>query len=176
MSKGLPRTLVSGRRRDILVERRPLQLHKAPLVITATGAGKGFGTMVLGGFPVGDILLLGCSFIYTVEELVPETFLNADWGMSLGLGTTPTEDASISGTDSNLSAALSTSASSYVVAPQESYSGQNDAGDIFDNGGGDLEINLNMLVNADDITDDTSATVLITSSGVISYTVLNRSS
>jgi hypothetical protein len=154
MSKGLPRSRSRGLPTLNPIIKKTFVAKGLPLVIDGA-TGVGFGSCVLGGFPEGNLLVLGMVgyLAVTTEETVG---IVDDWEGDFGIGTTPADDATISGADVDLiaSAALDAGASDKDIERFRIASAVALTGTIFDNTAGDLEMNFNMLVDDDDISAD----------------------
>jgi hypothetical protein len=143
MSKGLHRSLSRGRGSKAAVLK--LIIKVTNLALEVDGAtGVGFGAAVRGDFPEGNILLLGAvSYLKfaTASASVQDAF-DGDYS----IGSTPTADATLSGTDANIvpSTALgaATSKTSPVVRGVSTSSGA-----VLDNTDGSLEININLIID-----------------------------
>ena len=168
--KGLKRSLTRGNKQinpivkdTIVVKNKTLQVDGA--------TGVGFGSLVIGDFPAGNIMLLGAVSYFNF--LTSAAGVTATFDGDYGIGTTPASDASITGADVDIipSSALgaATATQSPTVRGVDATGAK--AGVIFDNTDGSLELNLNLLIDDATISaDDVNFTV----NGylVISYIIL----
>ena len=161
--KGLPRSLSRGS----ATSRQAVSKLKIPLnttiTITATGAAIGWGTMVIGDFPEAHLKVLSVACILDFAGSGADANLAATWEGDVGIGTTPASDATISVGDEDLITETAIAAATAEVAPTVMVADGVDL--VLDNTDGSLEVNLNVLVDAADITDDES--VILTVSGVV---------
>lgn len=122
--------------------------------LTVDGAsGVGFGTVVIGDLPEGNILVFG---VVAYMQFTGPTSgdLDDDWEGDYGIGTTPASDATLSGADVDLIASTAVAAATAEASPETRAALVPSA--VFDNTDGSLEINLSLLVDdanigADDI-------------------------
>lgn len=163
--KGFIRALRRGPVQQPVVK-QAIPVRNVPVSVAGT-TGVGFGTAVVGDFPAGNILLLGAvSYMQfsTVDGDVQATF-DGDYS----IGTTPTADATLSGTEINVVPSAALGAATAGVSPV-ARSASTAASAILDNTDGSLELNLNLLVDDANI----SGTGDFTVNGVIhiAYIVL----
>ncbi len=157
MVKGLRRSISRGekQRRDIVTERYNLR----SVALEVDGAtGVGFGSVVVGDLPEGNILYLGAVAYLTVTEA--DAGITADFEGDYGIGTTPASDGTLTAGDVDLvpSTALGPAVSS-VTPRTRGVSTDALSGVVLDNTDGSLEINLNVLIDDVDISaDDTTST------------------
>ncbi len=147
MGKGLPRSHTRG---DPLVVHTLKQTFVAKaLALTIDGAsGVGFGSVVLGDFPEGNILFHGAVGYMSIAGPGGEADLDDNWAGDYSIGTTPVDDGTMSAGDEDLLPETALAAATAEVSPRTraaSIEGSN--GVILDNTDGSLEINLNVLVD-----------------------------
>ena len=151
MAKGLPRSLSRASDSDprtVKVE----TFAFSDLAITIDGAtGVGVGTAVIAGLPEGNILLLG-AVVYASVSGPTDAGLVDTWEGDFGIGTTPADDATITAGDVDVIASTALAAATAEVSPRTR--AVNAGQSIIDNTAGDLELNLNVLVDDDDISAD----------------------
>ena len=161
MTKGLPRSLAHANPMREAVTKIKLPIDHV-ISVTATGAAIGFGSVVLGGLPEAYLKVLSVAiqvqFTGPTSASLTDTF-DGDFGV----GTTPASDATITGSDVDLISSTALGAATAEVSPVKTVADGVDL--VLDNTANDLEINLNLLIDAASITDD--ATVAITAKGVI---------
>lgn len=148
MSKGLTRSLSRGKaaERDFIVLRTYLT-DKAVTVDGATGVG--FGSVAINGLPEGHLLFVGARADLTLTESsasVTDTFQG-----DIGIGTTPADDATISGADVDIIASTAIPAATAGVA---TVSANNVTPAVLDNSDASGEINLNILIDDANISAD----------------------
>lgn len=170
MTKGLNRSLSRGPKLQQGIIKKTLQLADKQVTVSATGAAIGFGTLVLDGLPEGNILLLGLVSRIGFSGSGSDANLVDTWEGDYALGTTPIDDATISGADGDLLASTAIPAATAEVSPVTRTA--NAAQSIIDNTAGTGEINLNVLVDAADITDDESVVLTLSGEIHIAYTML----
>lgn len=168
--KGLPRS--TSRAAPQLAPIRKHRVTKRAAALEVDGAtGVGFGTVVVGDFPQGNILFLGAAAYLQVTETdagISDTF-SGDYGV----GTTPASDGTLTGGDVDIipSTALGPAVSS-VTPRTRGASAAAQTGVILDNTDGSLEVNLNVLVDDADISAD-DATATFDLDLVMSYVMLD---
>jgi len=130
-------------------------VYRIEHTITVDGAtGVGFGTVVIGDIPEGNIQLLGA--VAYVQFTGPTSAnLGDTWSGDYGIGTTPASDATITGADINV--IPSTAVGPAVAEASPRTRGVFDASSpiaVLDNTDGALELNLNLLIDDADIGAD----------------------
>jgi hypothetical protein len=140
------------------------------LTVTATGVAIGFGSVVIGDFAEGNILFLGAVGYFQFSGSGADANLVDTWSGDFGIGTTPAGDATITGTDVDIVASTALAAATAEVGVRTR--GVNATQAIFDNTDGSLEINLNALIDAADITDNQSVDLTVNGELHIAYTIL----
>lgn len=171
--KGLPRSLSRANPSVAAVQKLSIPIDKSFDVTGATGVAQ-FATAVIGDFPAGNILLLGAVAYIGLSGPGGSANLTDDFEGDYAIGTTPTADVTLNGTEVNL--VPSTAVGPAVAEVQPLVRGCQPSGAltgvIFDNTDGSLEINLNILIDADEVTN--AQTVAIRAQGAlyIAFTVL----
>lgn len=147
----------------------------APRVFAATAAtvsitgasGVGYGTIVIGGLPEGNLLFQGAVAYVTVDEngsaSVSDTF-NGDFSV----GTTPASDGTLTGADVNIVGSTVLGPAVSGVTPEAR--GTNATAAVIDNTDGSAELNLNILIDDADISADVD--LLVTYRVALSFVVL----
>lgn len=159
MPKGLP---YSNRRGDpaasqnVRIVTYPVNALEVTVTAGASTA-KGFGTVVLGDFPEGNILYMGG--ISYLQFSTTDTDAITTWDGDYSLGTTATADTTLSTTDADLIGSAAIGAATARVSPVAR--GEGDTVNLFDNTDGSLEINLNVITDDDSITDSLAATFTV---------------
>lgn len=161
MTKGLPRSLAHANPMREAVTKIRLPINHA-ISVTATGVAIGFGSVVLGGLPEAYLKVL--SVAIKVQFTGPTSAnLTDTFDGDFGVGTTPASDATITAGDVNLISSTALGVAASEVSPILTVANGVDL--VVDNTANDLEINLNLLIDAASITD--GATVAIMAEGVI---------
>lgn len=127
----------------------------AKTLTVAGAAGVGFGSLVVGDFPAGNILFHGCVAYMTFAGPASANLVDT-WEGDYALGMTPASDATISAADEDIVVETAIAAATAEVSPRTRAT-QNDgslAGQVFDNTDGSLELNLNLLIDDADISAD----------------------
>ncbi len=152
MGKGLPRSMSRGNPLKQEVMRQVFTAED--LAITVDGAtGVGWGTAVLGDLPAGNILLLGAvSYLsFTTASASVQAAFDGDYS----IGTAPTADASLSGSEVDIVPSTALGAATAKVSPRaRGVSTTSLNGAILDNTDGSLELNLNLLIDDANISAD----------------------
>jgi hypothetical protein len=161
MAKGLPRSLKKGLQTKVI--------RVNAVAIEVDGAtGVGFGSAVVGDFPEGNILLLGAAAYlqFTTASASVQAAFDGDYA----LGTTATADATVTGTDANITTLAALGAATAKVSPVVRGISAAPAAPL-NNTDGSLEVNLNLIIDDANISADD---VAFTVSGVIelAYVVL----
>ena len=171
MVKGLQRSLSRGApvRQEIMKATIPF----SAVALSVTGAsGVGWATAVIGDFPEGNILLLGAVAYVQFDSAGGQAGIVDDWDGDFAVGTTPTADATVTGTDADVIPLTATTQAVAEDAPRtRAASTASIGGTVFDNTDGALELNLNLIVDDADVSADG---VALTATGEIylSYVVL----
>jgi hypothetical protein len=164
--KGLIRSLRRGSPSRAAVVKQAIKVNRVPISVAGT-TGVGFGTAVIGDFPEGNILFLGAvSYLqFTTSDVDVQAAFDGD----MSVGTTPTADATLSGTEINVIPSTALNPATAGVSPVVRGS-STASGAVFDNTDGSLELNLNLLIDDANIGGTGDFTV----SGVVfvSYVVL----
>ena len=173
MGKGLPRSHAASLLGQVNVITLPFNSAGGVGVFEVDGAtGVGFGTLVAGGFPQGNILFLGAACSLSFAGSGADAGLGDTWAGDFGVGTTPASDGTITAGDVDILPSTALAAATAEVSPITAARSIDAANaHIFDNTAGALEINLNLLIDDLDISADN---VPITVTGFISlaYCVL----
>lgn len=164
MAKGLPRSRERGIQSGAsAVVKQTIRLNHT---LNVADGAPGFGSVAIGDFPQGNILFLGAT-IYPRFTTASANVIAAFDG-DYSLGTTPTADNALAGTDVNLVASTALGAATAKVSPIVRGAGSTAA--MFDNTDGSLELNLNLLI--DDTSISGAAAFTVTGVLSIAYIVL----
>lgn len=168
MGKGLPYSMSRGPGSVAPVKKQLFKANALAVSVSSVGAAVGFGTAVLGDFPQGNILVLGvlANMRFTATGANVTATFDGDWS----LGTTATVDVTLLGTEVDLIASTALGVAIAKVSPQQRVSLATPV--MLDNTDGSLEINLNFLIDAVDITDNTTVPVTATGEVYILYSVM----
>jgi hypothetical protein len=129
------------------------------LTVAAAGAGIGFGTLVLGGFPKGMLHITHAKA--SLKFTTADTDLIATFSGNFYIGTAADADGVASGTENNIIpstafgpavARVTPAATGRLAAPFSAY---------LDNTASALRLNLNVNINAADIVDAQSAPLTV---------------
>ena len=150
MTKGLARSISRGPALSAQPQRKRISLTDAAMTVDGV-TGVGWGTVVIGDFPEGNVLILGAvaslSFTGPTSASLGDT-----WNGDYGIGSTPASDATISGADVDI--IPSTAVGPAVAEASPTTRGALAAPVTLDNTDGSLEINLSLLVDDADISAD----------------------
>ena len=172
MGKGLERSHGRGDALGKPIIKTHIVVRDKTLTVDGA-AGIGFGSLVIGDFPQGNILILGA---VGYMQFTGPTSANLDdtWEGDFGIGTTPASDATITTTDINIVGSTALAAATAEASPRtRGTSNTTDLDHIVDNTDDSLEINLNLLVDDANIgADDLDFTV--NGEVTISYVMLGN--
>lgn len=165
MSKGLPRSLSRGAPALNPIIKQTFTVSALAISVAGT-TGVGFGTVVIGDLPEGNILFLGAIAYFQFNSA--DTDITATYDGDYAIGTAPTADATLSGAEVDIIPSTALGAATAGLSPM--VRGANATQAMFDNTDGSLELNLNLLI--DDAT--ISGTADMTASGFVqlAYIVL----
>jgi hypothetical protein len=132
------------------------------ITVVAAGAGVGFGFAILdaAGLPPGDFVVLGGVAWLRFEEFPLSANIIDAWNGDFSLGTSGTADVTLSGNEVNILASTPIGPATTGVIARARYAIPAVAASVNNNTPGGL--NLNLLIDAADITDATSPIVLVT--------------
>lgn len=167
--KGLPRSLSRANPSVAAVQKLSIPIDKSFNVTGATGVAQ-FMTTVVGDLPAGNILLLGAVAYLMLSGPGGSANLTDDFEGDYAIGTSPTADVTLNGTEVDIIASNALGPAVAEVQPLKRATNATQA--ILDNTDGSLELNLNILIDADEVTN--AQTVAIRAQGALylSYVVL----
>lgn len=169
--KGLPYSRSRGRKLDSAIVKDRIDLTGRTVTVSATGAAVGFGSAVIHDFPQGNILLLGIGGSIGFTGSGSDSNLTDTWSGDFGIGSTPAGDATITGADVDIMASTAIgAATSEAIALARYVEAHGDT--ILDNTDGSLEVNLNLLIDAANIVDDSSVDITLSGAVDLAYIVL----
>lgn len=167
--KGLKRSIDRGPALQQTLQKKTIIMNAAQIEIDGA-TGVGFGSLVIGDFPEGNVVLMAA--------VINVAFLEADAGIvdtfsgDFSIGTTPASDGTLTAGDVDIvpstaigpavAGAIATVRATHAVAV---------TGTVHDNTTGSLEINFNMLIDDADISADDTF-VGLTGELYISYQML----
>jgi hypothetical protein len=165
MSRGSPQ------RQEIIKE--AVVMDAVAIPVTSVSTAVGFGTAVIGDFPEGNILFLGAVAYISFAGPGASANLVDTWNGDFSIGTAPTADVTLSGSEVDIIPSTATTVAVAEVSPStRATHSAAVTGTVYDNTDGSLELNLNFLIDAADISD--GVTVAMTATGVLhlAYIVL----
>lgn len=167
--KGLPYSQSRGNPQTAQIKK--VRVPFTSKAIEVDGAsGVGFGSAVIGGLPVGNILLLGA--VAYAQFTTASASVQAAFDGDYSIGSAPTADASLSGAEVDIIPSTALGAATAKVSPNKrGVSTASIGGTVLDNTDGSLELNLNLLIDDANISADD---VAFTATGEVwlSYVVL----
>ncbi len=175
MAKGLPRSHKHANKSIAPIVKETIVIKNKTVTLTEdTGGQPAWATLQIGDFPEGNILFLGAAAYFQFSGSGSDGDLGDTWEGDFGVGTTPSTDDTtpLATTMEDICQTTQLAAATAEVSPRtRSLSLTADCGVHYDNTDGSLELNLNVLVDAADITGDDS---VLTISGelYIAYIVL----
>lgn len=164
MTKGLPISHDRAAPLQAAIQKTTIPIQAVS--ITVDGAsGVGVGTTVLRGIPEGNFMILGAVANISFAGAVTGDLVDT-WEGDYGIGTTPSSDATISGSDGDIVPSTELAAATAEVSPITRAVQANGAfcGVVHNNTASTLEFNLNLLIDDADISADD---VAITAEGVL---------
>lgn len=166
--KGLKRSLSRGAQatRDVVTVR--LSINEALSFTGSTGVAV-MATAPIAGLPEGNILLLGAVANLTFTGPTSADLAD-DFQGDYGLGTTPASDNTITGADVDIVGSTAIPAATSEVSA--GVRGANATQAIIDNTDGSAELNLNVLLDADEVTNAVAVVVTVTGTVDVAYIVL----
>lgn len=167
--KGLPRSMSRGSPQSQQIHKLTIPLTALALSIAGT-TGVGFGSVVIGDLPEGNIAILGAvSYVKltTVDADVIATFAG---NYSIGSVATADVDVSDSGEADIIPSTAIAAAVAGVSALTRGASVATLSGAVLDNTDGSLELNLNVLI--DDASISGTGTFTVDGVVTLSYIVL----
>lgn len=152
--KGLPRSLARGPQELQEIVRLRIPFTKE-ITITGVDSAVDAGTAVIGGLPQGNLLFLG-AVAYVQVDAGSDANVIDNWGGDYGIGFAPNADTDLGDVLEDAiipSTALSAGASDKLAPSTRGISTTTEHGQIIDNTDGSLELNLNLLIDDNVITD-----------------------
>lgn len=159
--KGLPRSLAHADR-GVGVKTIPLD----SVAIAVADGAPGFGTAVIGDFPAGNIHFRAA--VAYIRLTTTDADVVAAFDGDFSIGTTPTADNALAGTEVNIIPSTALGAATAKVSPI--VRATNITGVMLDNTDGSLELNFNLLI--DDASISGAASFTLTGYLLIDYIVM----
>ncbi len=168
MGKGLPRSHRNAPAQRAAVLKLNIPLDDLTVTVTSVGAAIGFGSTVIRGLPEGNVQMLGAVLSnFQLSGNGADANLADTWDGDFAIGTTPASDATISGNDEDILVETALGGATAEVSPLAVRTvGITPTMIPINNTENDLELNLNVLIDAADIVDDKD--VVLTMSGLLS--------
>ncbi len=177
MAKGLPRSHNAANKSIAPIVKDTIVIKNKTVTLTEDAGGQpAWATLQVGDFPEGNILFLGAASYFQFSGSGSDGDLSDVWQGNYGVGTTPSTDDTtpLATTMEDIIAVVAIAAATAEVSPKtRSVSTDGEAGVLYDNTDGSLELNLNILVNAAHISGDDSV-LTITGELYIAYIVLGN--
>lgn len=174
LEAGLPSgvNIVATEKGDGVVNKTILKLASVPLSVVSVTTGNGVGGAKVYDFPEGRILMLGCMADLTLAIAAADQadYTDATPEGDVAIGSVAPADADGLGTDAT-DDDMATSVAFTMAAYTASSQVPSEPSLQFDGTSTALDMYVNALVDAADIDDDTTTTVLV--SGIIECTWIN---
>lgn len=172
--KGLPRSLSRAMPQLAAVQKLNIAID-AELTFTGVTDTVVRAQTVIGGLPQGNILFLGAVSYLRLAGSGSDANLTADFEGDYGIGTIPNANTNLTdaGDDNFIPSTAIGPATAEVTALTRGTSTEaTEQGAIIDNTDGSLELNLNVLLDANEVTNAAEVTLRATGSLHIAYIVL----
>ncbi len=173
MAKGLPRSLAHANKALAPIVRETLVPIGKTITIDGSGTD-GWGTLIIGDFPEGNILFLGAVAYFSFAGTGSDADLADTWQGDYAIGTAPSTDHTtpLASAQEDLIVTVALAAATAEVSPRtRSVHLQSETGIIIDNTDGSLEVNLNLLIDDANIAG-TDTVITVTGEMYMSYIVL----
>lgn len=142
--KGLPRSLSRGISQLPIVRQTIPVSAKAISVAGTTDVG--YGSVVIGDLPEGNILFLGA--VSYMKFTTADADVQATFDGDYSVGSAPTADATLSGSEVDIIQSTALGAATAGVSPvARGTHAAAISGTVLDNTDGSLELNLNLLID-----------------------------
>lgn len=175
MAKGLPRSHKHANKSIAPIVKDVFIIKAKTVTLTEDAGGQpAWATLQVGDFPEGNILFLGAIAYFTFSGSGSDGDLSDTWEGDYGVGTTPSTDDTtpLATTMEDITGTVALAAATAEVSPRtRGVSADGEAGVMYDNTDGSLELNLNILVDAASISGDDSV-LTIDGELYIAYIVL----
>lgn len=172
MGKGLPYSHSRGAFAGGASKSGLIRVPTGTTITVDGSSGDGWGTVVVGDFPAGNILFLGCVAYLQFAGTGSDADLGDTWQGDYSIGTTATVDNTLATTEIDLVVSTALAAATAELSPKtRGISANGDTGEIHDNTDDSLEINVNLLIDDANIAGVDSV-ITVTGEIYISYQVL----
>jgi predicted nucleic acid-binding Zn-ribbon protein len=145
------------------------------LDITGVDSAVDAGSFVIGGLPQGNILVLG-AVSYVAVDGGADVHIIDNWNGDYGIGTIPNADVDLAdaGDDNIIPSTVLDAGASDKLAPRTRATSTEavEQGAILDNTDGSLELNFNLLIDDNVITDTEDGSFTITGDLFLAIVVL----
>ena len=157
----------------------PVEVRNKVINVAAAGAAIGFGTGVIGALPKGRLAFIGAASAFTFSALTTGTGnVTATFNGDYSVGTVANANVDLAGLgEDNIIDGEAAGATSGVIGPavakvtpvSNGASAAATKAVIIDNSAGNLNLNLNILLDAADITDSTSVDLTVNGTLVAAF-------
>jgi|GEM_PF-2142572 len=171
--KGLQRSLSRGDPASQEIVRVDIAINST-LTITGVADAVDAGTAVISGLPQGNLLFLG-AVVYVQVDAGSDANVIDNWNGDFGIGYAPNADVDLADAQEDAiiaSTALDAGASDKLAPLTRGASTQTEHGLIIDNTDGSLELNFNVLIDDNVITDAEDGVFVVTGSLHMAFIVL----
>lgn len=163
--KGLQRSLARGPASQRGVIRYNVPINTS-ITVTGVSGAVDAGTAVLGALPQGNLLLMGAVLYASIDASGDANIINA-WAGDFGVGYAANADTDLSDAQEDgiiASTALAADAGGKLAPTTRAISTQSEHSKIVNNTDGTLEVNFNLLIDDNSITDTEGVTFAVTGS------------
>lgn len=144
--KGLPRSRARGSQYVNPITKLRIPVRNLAVAVANGSSAPGIGSAVVGGLPQGNLLFLGA--IAYLRFTSTDADVTATFEGDFSIGTAASADATLSGSEVDLIPSTAMGPAVAKVTPvARGVSTDALGGGIIDNTGGDLELNLNVLID-----------------------------
>lgn len=168
MTKGLPRSLSRAKAIDVACKKLRITVDES-MTLTGDSGNAIFQTAVVGGLPEGNILIHGAVSNLTFTGPTSANLAD-DFQGDYAVGTAPTADTTLNGSEVDIIASTAIPAATSEVSANVRSANATQV--IVDNTASTLEVNLNVTLDADEVTDGEDVAVAVTGTIDIVYSVL----
>jgi hypothetical protein len=169
MVKGLQRSLARGPKARNPVNKLHVKIDDTFSITGQTSTAK-YATLVIGDVPEGNILFLGAVAYVQVNGPGSSANLTNDFEGDYAIGSAPTADVTLNGSEVNIIPSTQLAAASNEVGAVTR--AVNATAAVLDNTDGSLELNLNIVIDADEVTNGQTVAFTVTGDLWLSYIVL----
>lgn len=166
MAKGLPKSLRNAKQTSSV---RHIKINKT-VTVSSVSTAAGFGTTIFGDFLEGNISFLGAVAYVQISGSGTDANLAGNFEGDFSIGTAPTTDVTLNGSEVDIIASTALPAATNEIGVRTRAANATPL--IFDNTNNSLEINLNVLIDAANIVDDSSVVLTVVGDLFINYIVL----